>query len=100
MRGHVSPLKWEPEIIVECKAGILAQEVHGEMVLLDLESENYFGLNETGARVWVLLQEGRALPDLFERLAEEFNADRARMEADVLSLISQLAEAGLVDVRR
>jgi len=31
---------------------VFAQEVDGEMVLLDMESENYFGLDEVGTAIW------------------------------------------------
>ena len=31
---------------------VLSQEVNGETVLLDLEGECYFGLNEVGTRIW------------------------------------------------
>ena len=31
---------------------VFAQEVDGEMVLLDMESENYFGLDEVGTSIW------------------------------------------------
>jgi len=36
---------------------VLSQEVDGETVLLNLNSENYFGLDEIGTRIWQLLQE-------------------------------------------
>ena len=35
---------------------VLSQEVNGETLLLDLEGESYFGLNEVGTRIWQLLQ--------------------------------------------
>ena len=38
---------------------VLFQEVAGETVLLDLNSESYFGLDEVGTRIWTLLNEGR-----------------------------------------
>ena len=36
---------------------VMSQEVSGETVLLDLQSESYFGLDEVGTRIWQLLQE-------------------------------------------
>ena len=44
---------------------VLSQEVNGETVLLDLEGEAYFGLNEVGTRIWQLLQ---AEPTVVETL--------------------------------
>lgn len=40
---------------------VLFQEVSGEIVLLDLASESYFGLDEIGARIWALLNEEKTV---------------------------------------
>ena len=45
---------------------LLAQELAGETVLLDLASENYFGLDAVGTRVWQLLNEGQDRSGLIE----------------------------------
>ena len=31
---------------------VISQEVSGETVLLDLDSEHYFGLDSVGTRIW------------------------------------------------
>jgi hypothetical protein len=36
---------------------VFAQEVDGEMVLLDMNSENYFGLDEVGTAIWQAMQD-------------------------------------------
>ena len=82
------PLELSPEV--------LFQEVSGEIVLLDLASESYFGLDEVGARVWTLLSEGRALGEVLDALLEEYEVDRATLESDVGELLNQLLEAGLI----
>jgi hypothetical protein len=38
---------------------VLTQELQDETVLLDLDSENYFGLDSVGTRIWQLLNEGQ-----------------------------------------
>lgn len=75
---------------------VLFQEVGGEAVLLDLASEQYFGLDAVGTRIWELLDGARALADVHRRLCEEFEADGGRIEADLLALSQSLADAGLV----
>ncbi len=80
----------------QCAPEVLFQEVNGEIVLLDLQAETYFGLNETGARVWQLLQDGKAGDQLLDQMLEEFEIDRPQLEADVTELIAQLSEAGLI----
>jgi len=75
---------------------VLFQEVSGEIVLLDLASESYFGLDEIGARIWALLNEEKAVGQIVEILLEEYEVDRARLEGDVNELLENLLEAGLI----
>ncbi len=76
---------------------VLFQEVGGEAVLLDLASESYFGLNDVGTRIWQLLQEdGSDLRRVHQRMLEEYDVEPARLEADLLQHLAELAAAGLV----
>jgi hypothetical protein len=77
---------------------VLFQQLGGEGVLLDLASESYFGLNGVGTRVWVLLNEDPGLQRVFDLLCSEYDADPARIEADLISLVERMAAAGLVTV--
>ena len=36
---------------------VISQEVSGETVLLDLESESYYGLDAVGTRIWQLIRD-------------------------------------------
>jgi len=76
----------------------LFQDVEGEAVLLDLATECYFGLNLVGTRIWTLLGEDDLLQTVSDRLRAEYDAEPERITADLLVLIGQLAEAGLVKV--
>ena len=76
---------------------VVAREVSGEMVLLDLESGQYFGLDPVGGRVWELLSEKpHALSELCDAIEAAFDAPRERIETDLLALAGQFEEAGLI----
>ena len=77
---------------------VLAQEVGGEAVLLDLAGERYFGLDPIGTRIWALLAPAPVLQQVHASLCAEFDADPVRIEGDLLALVRQLAEAGLVEL--
>ncbi|NJL60696.1 MAG: PqqD family protein [Methylacidiphilales bacterium] len=34
---------------------VLAQELNGEIVILNMDSETYYSLNSVGSRIWQLL---------------------------------------------
>lgn len=77
---------------------VLCQDVGGEVVLLDLASERYFGLDPVGTRIWNLIDQDQPLQHVLEILCAEYDAPRERLEGDLLALVAQLADAGLVTV--
>jgi hypothetical protein len=81
---------------IEISPDVLFQEVGGETVLLDLESEHYFGLDAVGTRIWGLIGEGASVGGMVDTLLQEYEVERATLEADVAALLARLAEAGLI----
>ena len=77
---------------------VLTQEVSGEMVLMDLSSEQYFGLDAVGTRIWNLLNQGTAPADLLSILLREYEVEQQQLESDIEELLGKLLEAGLVRV--
>ena len=73
----------------------LSQEVNGETVILDLQSESYFGLDEVGTRIWQLLQEEKDLQKVFDALLQEYYVEAEQLEQDLIELVDKLIEAGL-----
>jgi hypothetical protein len=78
---------------------VLTQEVSGEMVLLDLSSEQYLGLNEVGTKVWQLLQDGKDLKMVFEILQQEYDVETDLLKGDLNQLIADMHKAGLVEIK-
>jgi hypothetical protein len=75
---------------------VLFQDLSGEMVLLDLESGKYYGLNEVGTRLFTLLSERRNVNEAYEALLEEYDVAPEQLQQDVLGLVEKLAEQKLV----
>ena len=74
------------------------QEVSGETVILDLKSENYFGLDEVGTRIWQLTEETGSLQDVYDRMLAEYDVTAEQLEEDMGELFSKLAKMGLVEL--
>lgn len=78
---------------------VMAAGEEGRMVLLDPSGGEYFGLDEVGVRIWDLLPAHPTPAALAERLTEEYDAPRERLEADAAAFLGELDRLGLV-VRR
>ena len=77
---------------------VFAQEVDGEMVLLDMESENYFGLDEVGTAIWQAMQEYGTLKEVLSALLEQYDVEPEVLEKDLSDFVGKLVESGLVEV--
>lgn len=75
---------------------VLARRVGGEVLLLHLSSGVYHVLNETGARVWALLENGRDLASIADAVASEYDVDPDRAVKDVQAVIARLQEEQLI----
>ena len=74
---------------------VLVRDVDGELVLLNLETEQYFGLDAVGAAIVKKLV---AVPreEAVTALLRDYEVDAASLERDVDSLTGQLLAAGLI----
>ena len=75
---------------------VLARRMPGGTILVNLESNRIFELNETGARVWELMSAGLEREQVVERLVEEFAVDPIRAATEVDTLLGHLAREGLL----
>jgi len=76
---------------------VLFTTVDDDAVLLNTRTNQYFALDEVGARAWNLLTEGKSLRAAYEILLDEYEVDPVPLERDLLDLVGHLAENGLVE---
>jgi hypothetical protein len=74
----------------------LEAEVDGQRVLMSPKDYAYFGLVETGARVWDGIDGATSLDAIVAQLAEEYGADADTVRDDVTEFVSALDAAGLL----
>jgi PqqD family protein of HPr-rel-A system len=70
--------------------------VDESLVLVDSRSGQYFGLNEVGAAMWRLLEQGHAPAAIVQAISGEYDVSEATVAADLQRILGELAEAGLV----
>jgi hypothetical protein len=72
--------------------------VRDQIALLNVETGAYFGLDEIGARMWDLLREHRTPRAAAERMEQEFHVEPDRLRADLLRLVRELVDKGLLEI--
>jgi hypothetical protein len=75
---------------------VVFRELGGEGVILNLASGLYFGLDEIGTRIWQLIDERGRLGAVLTELCGEYDAEPEAIERDLLSLVTELSDQGLL----
>jgi Coenzyme PQQ synthesis protein D (PqqD) len=83
---------------IEIAPDVLVQELGGELVLLNLASEEYFGLDDVGNAMWSALKETGSMQIAYDRLLEQYDVDSEVLKQDFLNLIEQFVEHDLVKI--
>lgn len=78
--------------------GVLEAEVDGERVLMHPTDYTYYGLSETGAAVWSLVDGTRGVDEIAAVLTEQFDGDPAVITADVRTFVAGLEAGRLVTI--
>jgi hypothetical protein len=84
---------------VEVPKDVLVRFVEKETVLLNLETECYFGLDETGTRMWKVVTAAPSIENAYEELRSEFDVEAEVLHEHLSDLLERLAYQGLLRVR-
>lgn len=79
-------------------AHVLVRFLDRECVLLNLDTERYFGLDETGTRMWQLVTTACNIDAAVQTLLAEYDVEPDLLKTHVSELMSRLVENGLLEV--
>jgi len=86
----------KPSDTVRIRAEVMARQVGDEVVILDLASGTYFGLDSVGARMWQLIGDGKNIGDVRDALLAEYEVSPEELERDMERLLQELLARGLI----
>jgi Coenzyme PQQ synthesis protein D (PqqD) len=77
---------------------VLVRHLDGESVLLNLDTECYFGLDHTGTRMLELATTLPSIEIAYEKLLEEFDVEHTLLLEHMNELLNRLVENGLLQL--
>lgn len=75
---------------------VLYQELEDELVLLNMTTQQYYGLNNVGAQMWKSLMETGTVTATSDALGRIYDAQPSVIQADLEALVRDLLKAGLL----
>jgi Coenzyme PQQ synthesis protein D (PqqD) len=79
-------------------AHVLVRFLDQESVLLNLQTEQYFGLDETGTRMWRLVTTSPNIDAAYQELLTEYDVQPDLLRENLTELLGHLVEHGLLQV--
>lgn len=77
---------------------VLVRFMDRESVLLNLETEKYFGLDETGTRMWQVATSAPNVEAALLQLQDEYDAQPEILQSNLTELLGRLVENGLLSL--
>ena len=77
---------------------VLMEKVGDEAILLNLNTENYFALDEVGTRIIATLQESDSVTQAVRKLVRIYEVDESKLTSDAIRLVEECEQNGLLQV--
>lgn len=77
---------------------IIQSKIGDEVVMMDIDSGFYFGMNGVGSVIWQHLSTPISLEELVSNLMEEFKVDKQTCESDTMDFLNNLLEKKIIRV--
>ena len=77
---------------------VLFRQLEDESVLLHLNKEIYYGLDDVGTRMWQVLAQSETIQTAFDALSEEYDIEPEVLQRDLTGLIENLLAKDLLEI--
>lgn len=91
-------MSMEPTARVRLAKDVLMQKIGDDAILLNLNTENYFALDEVGTRIIDTLQESDSLKQAVRKLVGIYEVDESKLTSDAIRLVEECKQNGLLQV--
>jgi hypothetical protein len=82
----------ESKIRLKPSPDIVCKVLPNQVVILELDSGEYFSLDEAGLLIWNLLDGQRSLGDVVDQVCKVYNVPAPQALADVTELLRELRD--------
>ena len=79
---------------------VLISNLQEESVILNLDSERYYGLDDVGTRFLSILTTSDSIEAAYQTLLKEYDVDGQVLRQDLLEVVEKLVDQGIVQVSR
>ena len=83
---------------VKLSEDVLVSDLQGESVILNVNSQRYYGLDKIGTRFLTLVSDCDTIEHAFKAMLSEYDVAPDELRVDLTDLLVQLKDYGLVEI--
>jgi hypothetical protein len=84
--------------VIERTPRVLSTPLQSDLVFLNPGRDNYVAIDGVGRAIWETLTEPMTIAAMVARLQQNFDADPAVIESDLITFVDQMQQEGLIRV--
>ena len=77
---------------------LLSVEMDGDLVMMSIESGNYFGVSGIGPSIWSFLETPKQFDEVVNEIVENFEVEPELAAADLHKFVAEMAQNGMIEV--
>ncbi len=77
---------------------LVFSEVDDEIVMLGIETGNYYGLDQILSQMWLMIEEPTTVSTIIDDLLTQYDVDRSQCEQDVFNVFNRMLKDQLIQI--
>lgn len=77
---------------------IIFSHMDNEIVMMNLEKGEYYGLSQVGSRIWELIETPQTMHDICTSLCNEYDVSHEKCTEDVQNFLNLMTEKNIITV--
>ena len=82
--------------VLSRREGLMAADMNGSAVMMDIMTGKYYNLGQVGGRIWELLEEPMTVAALVKKLTDEYDVSAQQCRADIEPFLNTMLSRGLL----
>lgn len=77
---------------------LLSVEMDGDLVMMSIETGNYFGVSGIGPVIWEFLETPKSFAQVVNEICDKFEVEPDKASEDLVQFAAKLADNGMIEV--
>ncbi|GAB5528384.1 MAG: hypothetical protein Roseis3KO_01610 [Roseivirga sp.] len=77
---------------------MLVSEIDGKIVMMNIETGTYHGLDEVATTIWTFLEDSADIKSICSHLQNKYDVDQKTCEEETVTFLQQMADKNMITI--